>query len=1034
MAPHEYIRATVAARITNIIPHRSAVIPQIQKIRSASSRKEDKMAEKNKKDKYSADDDRALPRGKSSSSREVAQRGHGNDRAREEDAAPARHRASREPIAEAVPEAAPSARFVHQFMPYVLFVLALFLAACFICAGLADAGSSVGAVGRALNSFFCGLFGWPAFLLPLVLINLAIFWRNYVDMGLVPLKLSFSLLVLLVVAALVQVVTIDSMGSAGFDIPALWRDGMELRGGGVLGGLLGELSYRGLGVLGSMIILIPGIGVLLMFLFGTTPRGIWLFIRYKARRMTDRCQARRAAEEDDDDDAREQKRDVRRERSQQRREARQREKEAAKQRRHEILRKKIDDDNDTVFSEGHEVIVGGRDKEGDGEHKAAPARSGSIPLPAEDASENKSSTPTEGTIPLRPAEPEPAPELELKPAADVAEPVLKPSPTEDTQVKQGKPRRTSQVLEPVRRGSDSMYAESLEKDPDFNDLNDIINGSAASRPQETESAGSIPVEPSPAPSRTRRQKADDATVESMGMITDTEDISDLMDTDEEPADEKPTEYIFPPIDLLVKDPGSSDDFADELQDNAKRLMDTLRSFNVRIKEINYSRGPTITRYELRPDDGVRIRSIANLVDDIALSLATAGVRIEAPIPGKSAVGVEVPNKHQATVYLRTLVESQTFAESPSRLAVCLGEDVAGKPIYFNIDKMPHMLIAGATGMGKSVCINSIIISILYKAKPDEVKLILVDPKKVEFNIYKDIPHLYVPVVSDPKKAAGVLATAVAEMERRFELIEGVNVRDINNYNKLAESDPELEPLPRIVIIIDELADLMMTASDDVETAICRLAQKARAAGIHLIIGTQRPSVDVITGLIKANIPSRIACKVSSQVDSRTIIDIGGAEKLIGRGDMLFAPVGAMKPIRVQGAFVGDMEVENIVEFIKQHNSEAHYDDEFIRRIEEEAAKCGNKKGGGSSSAANIEDVDEGADPKLRDAIELAIETGKISTSLMQRRLEIGYGRAAKILDQMEQLGYISAPDGNKPRRVLITKEQFMEKVINDDVE
>lgn len=985
------------------------------------------MAEKNKKHRYEDENERALPRGRAAgSSGELTPRkskgssDHSTERG--DNTPPQRRRAPREPIAEAVPEAAPSARFVHQFIPYLLLVLALFLGACFICAGLADAGSAVGAIGRALNSFFCGIFGWPAFFLPLVLVNLAIFWRQYVDMGLVPLKLSFSLLIMLVISALVQVVTIDSMGSAGFDIPALWRDGMVLRGGGVLGGLLGELSYRALGVLGSMIILIPMIGVLLMFLFGTTPRGIWLFIRYKAKRMSDRRKARREAELDNEDDVREQ----RRERSQQRREARQRDKEAARRRRHEILRAKTDADDDTVFSEGHEVIVGnrGRDDKGAPTANDTPARSGSIPLPTNDDAE-PAKAPREGSIPLSPAEPEPTPAPEpevipLRPAED-SEPTPEASPKAE--------KSSTQVVEPVRRGSDSKYVESLKNDPDFNDLGDIMNDHAV--PAADTTGGTVKA-PSPRPKRTSR--VDDAAVESMGMITDTDDMSDLIEADDEtPVSEQPTEYIFPPIDKLVKDPGSTDDFAAELQDNAKRLMDTLRSFNVRIKEINYSRGPTITRYELRPDDGVRIRSIANLVDDIALSLATAGVRIEAPIPGKSAVGVEVPNKHQATVYLRTLIESQTFADSPSRLTVCLGEDVAGKPIYFNIDKMPHMLIAGATGMGKSVCINSIIVSILYKAKPDEVKLILVDPKKVEFNIYKDIPHLYVPVVSDPKKAAGVLATAVAEMERRFELIEGVNVRDINNYNKLAEKDPELEPLPRIVIIIDELADLMMTASDDVETAICRLAQKARAAGIHLIIGTQRPSVDVITGLIKANIPSRIACKVSSQVDSRTIIDIGGAEKLIGRGDMLFAPVGAMKPIRVQGAFVGDMEVENIVEFIKNNNSAAHYDDEFIRRIEEEAAKCGNKKGG--SASANIEDVDgEGTDPKLRDAIEIAIETGKISTSLMQRRLEIGYGRAAKILDQMEKLGYISAPDGNKPRRVLITREQFMEKVINDDVE
>ena len=1011
------------------------------------------MSEKNKRNQLPAGDDesRALPRGKSQGEVPEARRtgrsddvpahsgGSGGSRAASggdgdaQGQPPRRSRQSREPIHEAVPEAAPSAKFVHQFIPYMLFVLALFFSACFICVGLVDAGGAVGVIGRALNNFFCGLFGWPAFVLPLVLINLAVFWRKYVDMGLVPLKLSFSLLMLLVTSALVHVVTINSLGSEGFDIAALWRDGVVLRGGGVLGGLLGELSYRALGLLGSLIILIPMIGVLLMFLFGTTPRGIWLYLRYKTKVMAEHRQQRREAMENDETVIA--RRNARDERERERRELRQREKEEAKRRRHELLRRKDETDDDgSVFSEDHEVVVGNKDKK--------PPREGSIPIPGEDDNDTKQSsgkgTPTEGSIPLRPADPEPVP---LTPAAD------------DTPVGGGKPSddkmfgKKTQIIEPVRRGSGSAYVDGLEQDPDYNDLNDIISGNVKPTPggkhdDDTDnvdgvsgSSGSIPVTPART-TQAKKPQADEATVESMGMITDTDDISDLIASDdEEPIREQPTEYVFPPIDLLARDPGSSDDFAEELQDNAKRLMDTLRSFNDRIKEINYSRGPTITRYELKPDDGVRIRSIANLVDDIALSLATAGVRIEAPIPGKSAVGVEVPNKHQATVYLRTLVESPTFAESPSRLAVCLGEDVAGKPIYFNIDKMPHLLIAGATGMGKSVCINSIIISILYKAKPNEVKLILVDPKKVEFNIYKDIPHLYVPVVSDPKKAAGVLATAVAEMERRFELIESVNVRDINNYNKLAEGDPEIEPLPRIVIIIDELADLMMTASDDVETAICRLAQKARAAGIHLIIGTQRPSVDVITGLIKANVPSRIACKVSSQVDSRTIIDIGGAEKLIGRGDMLFAPVGAMKPLRVQGAFVGDMEVENIVEFIKQHNSEAHYDDEFIRRIEEEAAKCGSKKGGGGSATANIEDVDsEGVDPKLREAIELAIESGKISTSLMQRRLEVGYGRAAKILDQMEKLGYISAPDGNKPRRVLITKEQFMEKVINDNID
>ena len=493
-------------------------------------------------------------------------------------------------------------------------------------------------------------------------------------------------------------------------------------------------------------------------------------------------------------------------------------------------------------------------------------------------------------------------------------------------------------------------------------------------------------------------------------------------------DEPPTPYVFPPLDMLEKNKAKAEtDYTAELQENARRLLDTLKSFKVNIREINYSRGPTITRYELKPEAGTRVRSIANLVDDISLSLATSGVRIEAPIPGKPAVGIEVPNRNRATVYLRDLIDNSQFTEAKSKLTSCLGMDVGGNPIYFDIAKMPHLLIAGATGMGKSVCINSVIISILYKAKPEDVKLILIDPKKVEFNIYKDIPHLYAPIVSDPKKAAGALASAVAEMERRFELIEEVGVRDITTYNSVTENDPYKEHLPQMVIIIDELADLMMTAPDEVETAICRLAQKARAAGIHIIIGTQRPSVDVITGLIKANIPSRIACTVASQVDSRTIIDIAGAEKLIGRGDMLFAPVGAAKPLRVQGAFVTEAEVESIATFIRENNAKAKYNSEFINRIEEEAAKCGMKKGASAGDAMGASDI-EGGDSKFREAVKLAVEEGKISTSLMQRRLGLGYGRAAKIIDTMEQMGYVSKPDGNKPRRVLLTPEEYARRI------
>ncbi len=528
------------------------------------------------------------------------------------------------------------------------------------------------------------------------------------------------------------------------------------------------------------------------------------------------------------------------------------------------------------------------------------------------------------------------------------------------------------------------------------------------------------------------EEIDIGQIENEELLSDMAAVAPDDETDEEPV-EIETPYVFPPMDMLEKNKNTQHtDFTQELQENARVLMETLKSFKVSVREITYSRGPTITRYELKPEAGTRVRAIANLVDDIALNLATSGVRIEAPIPNKPAVGIEVPNRERATVYLRDLIESPKFTDSKSKLTSSLGMDVGGNPIYFDIAKMPHLLIAGATGMGKSVCINSIIVSILYKAKPDEVKLILVDPKKVEFNIYKDIPHLYAPIVSDPKKAAGALASAVAEMERRFELIEEVGVRDIATYNSVTENDPTKEFMPQMVIIIDELADLMMTAPDEVEASICRLAQKARAAGIHIIIGTQRPSVDVITGLIKANIPSRIACTVASQIDSRTILDMAGAEKLIGRGDMLFAPVGASKPMRVQGAFVSEAEVERIVTFIKENNNKAKYNSDFISRIEEEAAKCGVKKGSAGASALDGDGADvEGGDSKFRDAVKLAIEEGKISTSLMQRRLGVGYGRAAKIIDTMEQYGYVSKPDGNKPRRVLITMDEYLNRV-NDN--
>ena len=508
-------------------------------------------------------------------------------------------------------------------------------------------------------------------------------------------------------------------------------------------------------------------------------------------------------------------------------------------------------------------------------------------------------------------------------------------------------------------------------------------------------------------------------------------VENSIDKTPDKAEEKPQkpEYVFPPTKLLNKEKSTlRTDTPEQLKLTAQKLVDTLASFRVKTHLVNISRGPTITRYELAPEEGVRVRSIANLVDDISLSLASSGVRIEAPIPGKSAVGIEVPNKNVATVYLRDLIENEQFRNNKSRVNVSLGMDVAGKPIYVDIAKMPHLLIAGATGMGKSVCINSMIVSLLYKASPDEVKLILIDPKKVELNIYNSLPHLLVPVVSDPKKAAGSLQWAVKEMERRFELIENEGVRDIYNYNMQTKDDPTIEFLPHIVIIIDELADLMMTAPENVESSICRLAQKARAAGMHLVIGTQRPSVDVITGLIKANIPSRIAFTVASQVDSRTIIDISGAEKLIGRGDMLYSPVGSSKPIRVQGAFVSESEVEAVTQFIREESGKIEYNSEVLENIEREAERCVIKKVVGENAEVSETSADE--DPLIGEAIKLAVESGKISTSLIQRRLSVGYGRAAKLIDQMEQRGIVGPPDGNKPREILISKEAYLEMTVS----
>ncbi|MBF7095713.1 DNA translocase FtsK 4TM domain-containing protein [Alkalibacter sp. M17DMB] len=513
-------------------------------------------------------------------------------------------------------------------------------------------------------------------------------------------------------------------------------------------------------------------------------------------------------------------------------------------------------------------------------------------------------------------------------------------------------------------------------------------------------------------------KTDDTTVqESRNLEPKTRAMSKINKNDIEKEEKEiedriksnvePVAYSFPPLNLLENSSADGNPRnRKEVMNRARLLEKTLGDFGVKAKVSEVSVGPTVTRFELHPEPGVKVSKIVNLSNDLALSLATSDVRIEAPIPGKAAIGIEVPNKDSDIVHIREIIESSVFRNHKSKIAFALGKKLSGSAVMADISKMPHLLIAGATGSGKSVCINSILISILYKATPEEVKLILIDPKMVELNNYNGIPHLLIPVVTDPKHAAGALNWGIKEMTERYQAFKDAGVRDIIRYNEVAKEKGE-KPMPRIVIIIDELADLMMVSPREVENAICRLAQLARAAGIHLVLATQRPSVDVITGLIKANIPSRISFAVSSMMDSRTILDMGGAEKLLGRGDMLYYPTGEPKPVRIQGTFISDKEVENVVNHVKT-DAQPQYNDQVIEEIKE------NKN-------PLSEDFEDDMLPK---AIEIAVENGTVSTSQLQRKLRLGYSRAGRIIDEMEERGIISGPDGSKPRKVLIDKNEF----------
>ncbi len=831
------------------------------------------------------------------------------------------------------------------------------------------AGNRSGSLGGAVRRFLLGMNGAAAYVLPLLIIFGIVIWSLKQPLKTAVWKTVCLLLALIFSSVLLHIFFDGAPSTFPGDH---YARAAELRGGGVVGGVLGQLLVNLIGKIGTFVVAFAVMFICIIFLLGFTPK---TFIELMADKAADRKE-RRAAEK-----------------------LRERE-ERAKREKYEEDRYGIrevdfpgeipDEVPDDVLDEVPDEVPEKRDRWFRRERRGARAPEVNEPL----------------TFRFKRKKP-------FTPDIDIDDDEFPEDGRDETTETQDEidERIFREVMEKTRRrqmldGED--VAEYADDDVEIPEIIDV--------PKNTEQSG-----------RYAGEMNDSELLERLNR----EYIGGDSRPEKKEKPEPKKKYMFPPIDLLHEDTDKKDtDVREELHDNAVKLVETLRSFNVRTRVENVSRGPAITRYELLPEPGTRVRSILNLVDDISLNLATTGVRIEAPVPGKSVVGIEVPNKNKAVVHLRTLIGNRTFRKNDSKLCCALGEDVAGETVYLDIGKMPHLLIAGATGMGKSVCINSLIVSLLYKASPEEVKLILVDPKKVELNIYNGIPHLLVPVVTDPKKAAGSLSWAVSEMERRFGLIEAVGVRDVTAFNEITKNDPEYEFLPYIVIIIDELADLMMTAPDDVEKSICRLMQKARAAGMHVIIGTQRPSVDVITGLIKANIPSRIAFTVASQVDSRTIIDRAGAENLIGRGDMLYLPVSASKPIRVQGAYVSEGDVEKVVTFIKEKNgTDATYSKEVIDKIEEAAENVGRKKGEGSSDGEPSGDDD----PMLREALELAVSSGKISTSLIQRKLSLGYGRAAKLIDRMQELGYVSEPSGQKPREVLITREQLMEmKMRNED--
>lgn len=873
----------------------------------------------------------------------------------------------------------------------VLFAVGLMVAA-FAFIGNADAEAPN--AWDYIHGFFCGVFGITVFFIGPLFIYLSIMIGLDKGKSTITTRLLQGIFFIFLLSAAIQIIFVGQIASPeaesfGEVVSEIYTNGMHLSGGGFCALLFGYPLLL-LGRAGATIIIILVIFVIIMLM---TNISLISFLKMLAKpfvKLNGYIKRKRAEYEEESQYVEEERERLKQE------EAQRLEEEAPISDKERLAKKfsSLDAMTKSTRSEKHDNLPQNNDetkaiideqKEDSAKFlRNIGAESALVPprMTDEDYRKNEDS-------PVSVNEPQPVSTEEQNP---------KQENVQEAQESPNEPSNTEEKPEPANEEK-SPVNEIEQAINDYNRELEEKNSKAAVMVESVTASGDNPAEPA----------------NNTAPVT----------TPPSPSIE---EYILPPVQLLneIKRKVTDENISIEIEHNATTLVNTLKSFGVATKFLEAVRGPSVTRYELQPAPGVKISKITGLVDDISLNLATAGVRIEAPIPNKAAVGIEVPNREKETVFIREMIDSDAFRKCNSKLGSALGKNISGEVVICDIAEMPHILIAGTTGAGKSVCVNSIIMSILYRSTPEEVRLVMIDPKAVEFMIYNGIGHLLLPVVTDPKKAAGALAWACTEMDKRYNRLSENNVRDIKAYNKLAATREDLEPMPQVVIFIDELADLMMCSKNDVEASICRLAQKARAAGMHLVVATQRPSVDVITGLIKSNIPSRIALKVASQVDSRTIIDNGGAEKLLGKGDMLYKSVGMAKPMRVQGCWVSDEEVERVTEFIKNKFA-LEYDEAVMDEIERQAEMvCGDDKDKAGAFNGDLDISDE----KLDEAIDIVFSNGGASTSLLQRKINVGYGRAARLIDMMEQMGIVGPQEGKKPRELLMSKESWYERKLN----